>query len=221
MAFSYSGPAEGLEPARQAYLAQQAEKERLKQQAKANQRVTNAGDTSAGGGTALITKPAYEAQEQTRLESELALKALQEKARLNSSAFKQRLSAITRMSSGMGSGTFDPGNITANEEAARNAAFARAKDRAGKTALSSLTALQNILQNRGMFGSTEEARLTQDSLQGGQDVINEYGRSELVNDLNRAAQIGDRNYAGALTQRGQDMQAKQSLLSLINSAGLY
>jgi len=169
-------------------------------------------------GSGQITRPAYEQQQQTTLESQLASKNLQERAALNDAAFSKRLASLST-SGGTMAPHVNSGGIAGNEEAARTAAFARAKDIAGKTALSSLTALQNVMNNRGMTGSTEDARLTQAGLLGGQDVINEYTRDQLGMDLNRAADIGDRVYAGNITQRGQDMSAKNSLLALINSAG--
>jgi hypothetical protein len=167
--------------------------------------------TGAGGGNINLSRGSYEDQQMLAM-----------RAKLNDDAFAKRMAAFSTMG-GASAPQVGGGNIAANEEAARSVAFARAKDRAGKTALSSLTALQNVMANRGMSGSTEEARGMGAALQGGEDVINEFGREELMNDLNRAAQIGDRNYSGAITQRGQDMNAKQSLLGLISSAagGLY
>ena len=161
-----------------------------------------------GGGNINLSRGSYEDQEMLRLRDQLG-----------DANFDSRMKALMS-ASGSAAPQVGGGNIAANEEAARNAAFARAKDRAGQTALASLTALQNVMANRGMSSSTEEARAMGNSLQGGADVINEFSRDELMTDLNRAAQIGDRNYQGAITQRGQDMNAKQSLMALINSAGV-
>jgi hypothetical protein len=167
----------------------------------------------SGGGSLPISRGSYEDQQMLQL-----------RAKLNDDAYAKRLAALK----GAGVGGIQPGvsgqgGPMGNEVAARNAAFARAKDRAGQTALASLTALQNVMSNRGMSGSTEEARGMSNSLAGGANIINEFSRDELMTDLNRAADIGDRNYQGAITQRGQDAAAKQSLLALINSAssGLY
>jgi hypothetical protein len=152
----------------------------------------------SGGGSLPISRGSYEDQQMLQL-----------RAKLNDDAYAKRLAALK----GAGVGGIQPGvsgqgGPMGNEVAARNAAFARAKDRAGQTALASLTALQNVMSN---------------SLAGGANIINEFRRDELMTDLNRAADIGDRNYQGAITQRGQDAAAKQSLLALINSAssGLY
>jgi hypothetical protein len=165
-----------------------------------------------GGGSLNLSRDTYEEQQMLKM-----------RAQLNDEAFSKRLAALQSAGVGSTQPRIGSGNIAANEEAARAAAFARAKDRAGQTALSSLTALQNVLNSRGLFGSTEEARLSQGAMQGGANVINEFTRDELMTDLNRAAEISDRNYAGDITQRGQDAAAKQSLLALINqaSAGLY
>lgn len=113
-----------------------------------------------------------------------------------------------------------PAGPTGDENAARAAAFARAKDMAGKTARSSLTALQEIMASRGEAGGGREFEGTQAILEGGQSRINEFGREQLMNDLNRAADISDRDYQGAITQRGQDLgQRQQSLQALLSLLG--
>lgn len=200
---------------------------------------------SIAGGN-LVTQPAYEAQAQSSLEAKLAQEAatgnlaaqkelaelqatnesrlLSEKSRLGEESFARRLATLSSMgvpggddgSSGGGSAT-----IGANEEAARSAAFGRAKDRAGQTALASLTALQNIMAERGLTGSTVEGGATADIIGGAAGGVNEFTRDELMADLNRAAEISDRERSAGLTKRGQDLSYKQSLLGLMSASGLY
>lgn len=185
---------------------------------------------SGAGGAGYISRPAYEQQQQATLDNQSALARMQEQSRLdalalrdraalNDATFTKRLGQLS--TSGASASRVEGSPIAGNEAAARSAAFARAKDRAGQTALASLTALQNVMGQRGMLGSSEEARLTQGGLQGGADVLNEFTRDELMSDLDRAAELSDRTYAGDITQRGQDLSARQSLLALMTSAGLY
>lgn len=149
--------------------------------------------------------------------SNLRIKQMQESARLQD----QRMKALMAATSG-GATTApsaDGSGIGANEEAARAAAFGRAKDQAGQTALASLQALQNVMSQRGMRGSTVEGDATSEVILGGGNKVNEFTREQLMQDLNRAAEVSDRNYAGGIQMRGQDMSKFQSLLGLISSTG--
>lgn len=114
-----------------------------------------------------------------------------------------------------------PGGPAGDENLARASAFARAKDQAGQTARASLTALEGLMANRGQAGSGLEGELSAGIISGGAGRVNEFTREQAIQDLNRAAEISDRNYQGAITQRGQDLGARQqslsALLQLINS----
>lgn len=165
---------------------------------------------------------AFEA-EQAKLASErqaaAASASLQERAKLNSESEQRRIAEISQMGASatphVSTGTAQP----FDEVGARNAAFARAKDQAGNVALSSLRALQDVVDSRGTNGSTIEKNNTGQVLAGASGALGGFTREQLIQDLARAAQIGDRNYNGGVTQRGQDMAAQQSLFALINSAG--
>ena len=179
-----------------------------------------------------LTQGAYEGQAQTQLEANLAQRAaagdldaqkqlLEYRARLNNEAFTQRAGALgvtgdAPNQSGGAPTTYAP---TFNEEAARAAAFGRAKDQAGKTALASLQALQDVMAGRGLRGSSIESNETADILGGGAGEINDFTRDQLMLDLNRAGDISDRESSAALTRRGQDLSYKQSLLGLLNASG--
>ena len=107
------------------------------------------------------------------------------------------------------------------EASARDAAFARAKDRAGMVARSGIKSLKGIMAARGLQGSTIEGDGVMNEIQGGVGQLGGVLREQAVNEAARAGDIADLEYQGGIQQRGQDIQAEQALLSLINSVGAY
>lgn len=148
---------------------------------------------------------------------------LPEKAKLNDATFNSRLTALTSAGGTPAPHVGDEtgGALSPDEIMARNAAFARAKDQAGMTANSALEGLRAATSSRGLMGSTIEGEDMANIIGGGAGEINQYTDKQLASDLGRSAEVADRNYQGNVTQRGQDMQAKQALLALINSGSLY
>jgi len=102
---------------------------------------------------------------------------------------------------------------------ARAAAFARAKDQAGKLARASLTSVAENVASRGISGSGIEALRSANAIGGAEESLQDLNTAQLMSDENRASNIDDRNYAGDLAKRGQDLNARQSYLSLLR--GLY
>lgn len=105
------------------------------------------------------------------------------------------------------------------DQAARDAAFARAKEQAGQTALAGLKSFQGQMENRGLMGSTQESQGMGNIIGATGGAVNDFTREQLINDLNRSAQVADTQYQGNITQRGQDMQRQQALISLLNMGG--
>lgn len=108
------------------------------------------------------------------------------------------------------------------ESAAREAAFNRAKDKSGKIAASSLRGLREALGSRGLLGGGAEgagvAQLAGQTGEGLGDVV----REQAVQEAGQASRNADTEYTGQVSQRGQDIARRQSLLSLINAGrGLY
>jgi hypothetical protein len=115
---------------------------------------------------------------------------------------------------------------TSGAEAARAAAFARAKDQAGQLARSSLDALRSEAASRGLgAGSTWEAARMGEALGGAAGMLGEVSREQAIADAARAAELADLLYQGGLTQRAQDIGAQQqqmqSLLSLYGQGPVY
>ncbi len=146
------------------------------------------------------------------------------KAQLAADAEARRLKAVQGLMPGAGQGFAigepPPGPTgPSKEEAARAAAFGRAKEQAGQTAAASLKALEDVMAARGLRGSTIEGNATADVLTGGLHELNDLVRSQSISDNNRAGTIADRDYQGNIVKRGQDMDYIRSLLSVIGSGG--
>ena len=113
------------------------------------------------------------------------------------------------------------GPIRAAELASQNAAFARAKDRAGLIARGSLESLQDTLAGRGMLGSGMEQRGYADIINKGQTELSDVVRQQAIDEADRAERRADTEYSGAITQRGQNIQQGQSMLSLLRQSRMY
>ena len=161
--------------------------------------VSNAGE---GGGNINLSRGSYEDQQAMLLRAKLANDAF------------GRVSGST---SGGASPTVQYGG--ANADAARAATFARAKEQAGMNAGAALKSLQDVMGSRGLHGSTIEGDLTNEAISGGRGDIANSITNQLNEELGQQQHVTDTTYAGGFTQRGQDMNAKQTMLSIL--AGLY
>lgn len=150
---------------------------------------------------------------------------LAQRAQLNQQAESQRLSMISAYNGRPTPqvGQVDPSGA-ADSSAARAAAFARAKETAGQNAIAGLKSVRGQIEDQGLMGSSVEAARTGAAIAGAGNAVGEANRDMLMADLTRADQLADRNYQGRLaqrgqdvTQRGQDLAAKQALLSLMMS----
>jgi hypothetical protein len=186
------------------------------------------GDTSVGSGT--ITRPAYEQQQQTQLEGLLGTQAAEasaanlsetdkRRAALQADAEQRRLGYIKTLTGQAPAAIGPQGGPAFDENAARAAAFGRAKEQAGQTALASLKALNDVMAEQGLTGSSQESQGVASIVGGGTGAVNNFTRTQLIADLNRAAQIADQNQQNAITQRGQNMSQIPSLVSLLSATG--
>lgn len=173
------------------------------------------GLTAVGGRRRVTpTGTEYDTEFGLGLEEELRLR---EEA--NTAAQRRNIAALQGLQSASGLPPRGASSqIPFNEEAARNAAFARAKDRAGQTARASLNALRETL-GPGALGGAREAQRTAEVLGGAAGDLGEFEREQLLQDLERAGQISNRERAAGLTERGQDIEAQRALFNLFNLAG--
>lgn len=106
---------------------------------------------------------------------------------------------------------------SSSEADARAAAFSRAKDQAGRIARSSLTAIAEQMASKGMSGASIQALEEAGAINGAAGGLLDLNRDQAISDVNRAADVADLDYTGRVQQRGQDLQNRQSYLSLLGS----
>lgn len=188
------------------------------------QLTTNQYQTGAGGGTEVsgkgsISGGAYEGQQQSQLDAQLKQTLMDKNAKLQADAEARRLGYLSTIT-----GTQQP-NVTRggvgpiDEAAARAAAFGRAKEQAGQTALASLKAISDVMASRGLTGSSVEGNAISDVVGNAAGGVNNFTRDQLMLDLNRAADVADQTYQGNITQRGQNLSMVPSLMGLITAGG--
>lgn len=94
--------------------------------------------------------------------------------------------------------------------AATNAAFATAKDNAGKLARASLDSMNGILGSQGMLGSGAQVQGTRDIVSDAAGQVGQVSRDEAGKNADIAADFAKTNYGGAIAQRGQDVQSQEA-----------
>lgn len=182
---------------------------------------------SGGAGSSYVTNP-NTGQSQVTVtpnlipqENQAAQEQMRLKAQLQADAETRRMASISAMSSSGPTAPHVSGDGGVDNSAAQAAAFGRAKEMAGQNASAALKALEDVMGARGLHGSSIEGAETGNILTGGMRQVNDTVRDQTLQSASRAAQVNDRNYAGDITQRAQDMQAKQQLLALVNAGGVY
>jgi len=165
------------------------------------------GTQTAGQGT--LSQSAYEQQQQDQL-----------RAMLSQQAFQSRLAMLQPWTGSGGAPRVSMSGMSPDETAARAAAFARAKEQAGGTALAAMKGLQDSMASRGLMGSTGrglESGGIADIIGSAAGGVNEFSREQLLQDLNRYADISNTRYQGDITQRGQDLDAQRAILGLMSA----
>lgn len=178
-------------------------------------RVGPDGVEAIGGGQ--ISNSAYEQQQQTQLEALLQ----QQQISAQQAAAAKKAEALKGLLYQFGGNNSAPtvgfGGIGGAEQAARDAAYARAKEQAGLTAKSALKSLNNVMAERGLTGSSVERGNMGSVVSQAAGTVGDYTREQLMQDLNRSADVADLSYSGAVTQRGQDLNSKNYILGLLNA----
>ncbi len=176
-----------------------------------------AGQSAIGGSRTynpVTGQTSYETQYGETTEQNLATRD-----KYNAAAEARRAAALQQLmmqQGGGGAGTPSKG-MAFDEEGARAAAFARAKDQAGQTARASLDALREHLG--GNLGGAAEQQRSAEVIGGAAGNLGEFTRDQMIMDLARAGEIGDRNYAGDLEREKMANDQKQSLYALFSSGG--
>jgi hypothetical protein len=162
------------------------------------------------GYSANVTQPTIDEQSTIRLQHSLGQEAFNQR-------FRTISGLLGKFGAGGGAGEPEKSGPDPQEEAARSAAFARAKSQQGQIARATLDSISDIMAGSGRAGSGIESELKAGAIQGGAGELAETTRQQAESDVERARQIADRNYAGDLTRRGQALGLQQSLLSLIGA----
>ena len=198
---------------------------------------TSGGGGTGGGGYPGVTDPnALSERERLELEARYAAEAdarqaaaaqasMNASAGLQGAAEQRRLGYLPQFQGGGGPSAPTVQYGDAGADAARNASFARAKDKAGQIARASLTGLRNAMGERGIGGSGIEALQSAGIVGAAGSELGEVNREQLLQDLAQQQHIQDLTYQGGITQRGQTLAAqspeRQALMGLITARGLY
>ena len=100
-------------------------------------------------------------------------------------------------------------------QSSRDAIFARAKDKAGQLAASSLTALRNSMAATNTLGSGIERGETRRVLNDTNANLGETVREQAIQEVGQRQHEADTQYQGRITQRGQNLQARQASLAAL------
>ncbi len=111
-------------------------------------------------------------------------------------------------------------SINGNEEAARAAAFGRAKDQTGLITRGAVDSLRSLYAGSGNAGAQRQG--LENIVESGAGRLGEFTRDQLMSDLAREAEVSDMTYQGGITQRGQDINRPfnpqlQALISLMGT----
>jgi len=174
----------------------------------------------------MVTQPAYERQLELSAQQRLTREQLAQQQKQFEMQLAQQqamapkrvgISDITRLMERFGPSPQVSlgGDIAAQEDAARAAAFGRARDIAAQQALAGLQAVGDITAERGLMGSTYEGGLLRDVIGGAGGTIADATREQLLQDLARSRERANLQYQGGITQRGQDLAQRQAILALL------
>lgn len=185
------------------------------------------GETAGYASQAAKEKAGYDTSAMT-LQQSLAQKQSAAEAALQAQAETRRIEEVPQLLQGLGIGgaggvggagvggvppPINQANIT-GEDAARNAAFNRAKDTAGSTGRSAMSALENVMGARGLTGSPYSAGQAGGVIQAGASQLGDVNREQLIQDLAAARQRASEQYQGQIAQRGQDIATRGQNIGL-------
>lgn len=109
----------------------------------------------------------------------------------------------------------EPFPSEADDTAAMDAAFSRAKDITGKNVSAGMKTLQNELDARGVGGGGYETSRLTEEIGGGVGALGDLAREQAIQSLARKQKVADRNLDAGITQRGQDISIYQNRLPLL------
>jgi hypothetical protein len=187
--------------------------------------------SSSSGGSGGLSDADW--REKMNLESELALKALKEKAALDSAATAaSRQAALSDRSANQQyidttlgklgvTGAQPAAPAYTFDQTAYDSAFGRAKDQQAKTISGAMAGLKNAMSARGLQGSGIEAEGMADIVGGAAGGLGEFTRDQATKEVEGRTRAGE--FAANLNQgtRGQNINLALSLSQLLNQGLRY
>lgn len=156
---------------------------------------------------ALMTLSANQRQAELRLQESL----MAEREGRRKEAIPELLASVP----GLDESKYETGAIDEGEEAADQAAFTSARERAGSTSLSAVRALREMMAGQGLHGSSVEAAGMGNVIGDARGTVGEVARTQALRRSQRAGQRADRDVNSKLTRRSQDISRQQALQQLI------
>lgn len=187
--------------------------------------------SSSGGGSGSMSDADW--REKMNLESELALKALKERAALDAAASdKARQAALSDRNANQqyidttlgklgvtGTPAAAPGYTF--DKTAYDAAFGRAKDQQARTISAAMEGLKNAMSSRGLQGSGIEATALADIIGGGAGGLGEFTRQQATEEAGARTAADQFGANLASSTRGQNINLALSLSQLLNQGLRY
>lgn len=102
----------------------------------------------------------------------------------------------------------DFGGLNGGEQAAQNAAFARAKDQAGLIGRSAVNSLAGVMGGRGLTGSGLAANAAGGVINQQASQLGDVNREQAITGANMARQRASEQYQGGIAQRGQNVSMR-------------
>lgn len=116
---------------------------------------------------------------------------------------------------GVNESPFVAPSVDEGEEAASQAAYTQARERAGSAGTSAVRALRELMAGQGLTGSTVESAGLGNIIGDTRGTVGEVARQQAMQRSQRAGQRADRDIAAGLTRRGQDVASRNALMQLI------
>lgn len=148
-----------------------------------------------------------------------------QQAGLQAAAEQRRLGYLPQLSGFLGGGTSSGGSGTGGapiamqpggeEDSARQAAFARAKDTAAQTGRAALNSLNDVMGARGLNGSGMAVNQAGGVIGEGARQLGDVNREQLIQSLANSRARASEKYQGEITQRGQTLQHQATLFPSI------
>lgn len=181
----------------------QANKQRKAQESFAREQAASA----RAGQEALLRLQGEQQQASQRLQEQL----MGERENRRRAAIPGLLASVP----GLDESKYTTADIDTGEEAATQAAFTGARERAGATGLAAVRSLRELMAGQGLHGSSVEAAGMGNIIGDARGTVGEVAKELAVQRSRRAGERASRQSQEKLTRRAQDISRQQALQSLM------